>query len=279
MNISRTKIALGSLGVLACAFVVSYSISFESCDDCYRLEKENFIYIVHDDLPEDLIVDIDNNLQKNRLQLLEDFKLNDMPKVLVRIWDSEETFLAEQEKAIGKRFPGSHGYVLPRNGTENSEMGLLEENQNVVDTALHEYVHLITLEINPKFANHPHYLWEAIAIYKSENSWKYAEQPDMIRGRFEALAQSLFAKGDTGAVYELGYTIGQYIAETWGEEAFIELIESNGDFSGLTDKPIHEIFQGWKEFVETTYLSSSQADKPNNALLRTIFPAHPAPPK
>ena len=279
MNKIWKKAALISLSVLSFSLVALYFIADEDCDDCYKLEKESFIYVVYDDLPEDLIIDIDKNLQNNRRKLLEYFKLDTMPKVVVRIWDSEATFLDEQEQAIGKRFPGSSGYVLPRTTATMSEMGLLNRSQDIVSTALHEYVHLITLEINPTFANNPHYLWEAIAIYKSEGSWKYAKPPGMTRSRFDYLAQLLFTKGDTGAVYELGYTIGHYIEETWGKEAFIELIKSNGDFEGLAGKPIGEIFQGWKEFVEATYFLSSKADEPSSALLQTNFPAHPTPPK
>ncbi|MFO1370789.1 MAG: hypothetical protein U1F46_17550 [Marinagarivorans sp.] len=279
MNKSWTTMLLVSLGVLACTFAAFYWLTSEHCSKCYKLERENFIYIVHGDLTETLVADIDNNLQNHRRQLLEDFKLDDMPKVVVRIWDGETTFLTEQEKAIGKQFPGSLGYVLPRKGKARGELGLLQKNPNIADTALHEFVHLITLEINPKFSNNPHYLWEAIAIYKSENSWKYAQRPDMIRNRFDVLAQSLFTNGDTGAVYELGYTIGQYIEETWGKEAFIALIKSNGNFAGLTNKPVEEIFQSWKQFVKATYFSGSQAGKPNNALLQPIFPTHTAPPK
>lgn len=274
MSKAWKKVAVISAGVFAFAFVAFYLSTSENCDKCYRLDKGDFVYVVYDELPKSLIFIIDANLQNHRQQLLKDFKLDAMPKVVVRIWDDETTFLAEQEKAIGKKFPGSFGYVLPTKGGATSEMGLVNNHQNISGTAIHEFVHLITLEINPNFSNNPKWLWEAIAIYKSESSWKYAKQPDMIRSRFNAFANSLFTSQDTAAVYALGYTIGEYIDETWGGDAFIELIKSNGDFACLTDKPIDEIFQDWKKFVEATYFSNSQTAEPDDALLWIIFPEH-----
>lgn len=75
----------------------------------------------------------------------------------------------------------------------------------------------------------------------------------MIRSRFDVVAQELFLSYDTGAIYEVGYTIAEYIESAWGGEAFIVLIGSNGDFSFLTDKTMNEIFLNWKIFVNKKY--------------------------
>lgn len=273
---SQKWLILLAVVVFSAVAVAIPFVKTEQCDGCYELDKGDFRYVIYDGMPESTIRSIHRRLMESKPEILKSFNLKAVPKIIVRVWGNAESYLSEQEKAIGQRYPGSHGYVTLKRGVKAGEIRLFAGRQDLPETAVHEFVHVVTLEVNPSFANNPRWLWEAIAIYKSENSWKYAEQPDMIRGRFEALAQLLFTKGDTGAVYELGYTIGQYIAETWGEDALIELIESNGEFSGLTDKPIQEIFQGWKKFVEATYFSSSQSDKPNNALLRTIFPAAPS---
>ncbi|CAH7034880.1 hypothetical protein VCHA37P193_10315 [Vibrio chagasii] len=55
-------------------------------------------------------------------------------------------------------------------------------------------------------------------------------------------------------------TIGEFIERSWGEEAFIKLIKSNGDVSGITNEPIESLFSGWKDFVKNTYLSSPQSE-------------------
>lgn len=273
------KITIASLGVLVSAFLAFHLSENEECNGCYRVDKGKFVYILYDDLPVSIVTDVNHELANNRKQLLEYFELNDMSKVVVRIWGNEANFLAEQEEAIGQRYPGSFGYVLPISDEVTREIRLLQKNQVLSRTALHEYVHLITLEVNPKFANNPRWLWEAIAIYKSEKYWKYAATPHLVRNRFDSLTQELYLSYETGAIYEIGYTIGEYIKKTWGDQAFVKLIHSNGDFAGLTDKPIDEILQDWKEFVETAYFSSSQADKANDALLRPIFPVHPALPE
>lgn len=280
MTRSWIKLAVSSLGVLCIAFLAFHLVGNEDCDGCYRLDEGEFIYIVYDDLPKSLVADVSSNLANAREQLLEYFWLGGMQKVVVKIWGDEAGFLAEQEKAIGKRYPGSFGYAAPINDETKREIGLLQKKgQTLSQTALHEYVHLITLEVNPKFANNPRWLWEAIAIYKSEDNWHYAATPDLVISRFDSLAQQLYSSHETGAIYEIGYTIGEYIEKTWGDRAFVNLIKSNGDFSELTSKPVDVIFQDWKKFVEDTYFSGSQAAEPNNFLLPTIFPGHSTPPK
>jgi hypothetical protein len=82
----------------------------------------------------------------------------------------------------------------------------------------------------------------AIAVYKSAQPWKYASSPQLIRNRFDGLAQELSLNYETEAIYEVGYTIGEYIEKTWGERALGELIKSNGDFSVLTDTSFNEVF-------------------------------------
>lgn len=138
-------------------------------------------------------------------------------------------------------------------GAKAGELRLFAGRQDLPETALHEFVHLVTLEINPSFANSPRWLWEAIAIYKSEQQRKYAEDPNSIRNRFESMAQRLQEGRDAGVIYEVGYTIGEFIENTWGQEVLISLIKSSGDFSVLTEKSLDQVFLEWKGFVNKKY--------------------------
>ncbi|MEZ9546292.1 MULTISPECIES: hypothetical protein [Vibrio] len=126
---------------------------------------------------------------------------------------------------------------------------------------MHEFVHLLTLQINPNFANNPRWLWEAVAIYKSEDYWFHMNNRSAIKGRFDGLVQDLYNKpNSSSAVYELGYTVGEFIERSWGEGAFVDLIKSNGDPSQLTDQPIESLFYDWEKFVKTTYLSGPKSE-------------------
>ncbi|SMF15614.1 hypothetical protein SAMN02745866_01023 [Alteromonadaceae bacterium Bs31] len=235
--------------------VVIFTDKSNACEGCYVLDKGEFKYIIYDNIPKHTILGLHQSLLANKPHLLKSFNLHAVPKITLRVWANEEAYLLEQENTIGSRYPGSRGYVTLPQGVMAGELRLFKGSHDLNKTALHEFVHLLTLEVNPSFANNPPWLWEAIAIYKSEHQWKYAEAPDLIRSRFDNMLKGLYEGRDTAAIYELGYTIGEYIENTWGQEALVLLIQSNGDFSVLSDKPLKQVFLDWQGFVKEKYFN------------------------
>lgn len=125
--------------------------------------------------------------------------------------------------------------------------------------ALHEFVHLVTLHVNPKFTNNPRWLWEAIAIYKSENQWKYANKPQDISPYFKSISENLNADfNDNTDIYEVGYTVAEYIDKRWGNDALVELVKTNGDLNVVLNISMGEFIAGWSSFVENTYFNPAK---------------------
>ena len=56
-----------------------------------------------------------------------------------------------------------------------------------------------------------------------------------------------------GAVYRIGYSIVEFIQQSYGSDGLITLIQTNGDISKVTDKPLEQVFDEWIEFTENKY--------------------------
>ena len=245
-----------SVLVLVVAFVLQIR-GEQACDSCYESDKGQFKFVLYDGTSPAIIPSIHNELLLKQAPLMKSFGLDSIPVITVRVWQSQKAYLDEQERSIGQRYAFSTGYIEPK----SNEIRLLYFGGEIQRTALHEFVHLLTLQINPNFANNPRWLWEAVAIYKSEDYWFHMNNRSAIKGRFDGLVQDLYNKpNSSSAVYELGYTVGEFIERSWGEGAFVDLIKSNGDPSQLTDQPIESLFYDWEKFVKTTYLSGPKSE-------------------
>ncbi|CAK2023224.1 Peptidase MA-like domain-containing protein [Vibrio crassostreae] len=242
--------------VLVVAFVLQIR-GEQACDSCYESDKGQFKFVLYDGTSPAIIPSIYNELLLKQAPLMKSFDLDSIPVITVRVWQSQKAYLDEQERSIGQRYAFSTGYIEPK----SNEIRLLYFGGEIQRTVLHEFVHLLTLQINPNFANNPRWLWEAVAIYKSEDYWFHMNNRSAIKGRFDGLVQDLYNKpNSSSAVYELGYTVGEFIERSWGEGAFVDLIKSNGDPSQLTDQPIESLFYDWEKFVKTTYLSGPKSE-------------------
>ena len=229
----------------------------EPCHNCYESDKGQFKYVLYDGTSPSIIPSIHNELLLKQAPLMKSFGLDSIPVITVRVWQSQKGYLDEQERSIGQRYAFSTGYIEPK----SNEIRLLYFGGEIHKTALHEFVHLLTLQVNPNFANNPRWLWEAIAIYKSEDYWFHVNNRTAISRRFDGLVQDLYHKpNSSSAVYELGYTVGEFIERSWGEAAFVDLIKSNGDPSQFTDQSIESLFSDWEKFVKTTYLSGPKSE-------------------
>jgi len=116
---------------------------------------------------------------------------------------------------------------------------------------VHEFAHCVSLHVNPRIANKPRWLWEAVAIYESRQSvdlrtvgYMTALQPPSI--------EELNLIENT-RIYEVGYSIAEFIVSRWGQPALPDLILADGDTAavlGLTPADFH---REWFAFARQRY--------------------------
>lgn len=136
-------------------------------------------------------------------------------------------------------------------------------------TAVHEFTHCVQLNIliqqalaqspikdeavfNEHFEKqfsekYPSWFWESISIYQAREvnnlSVKYA-----FRNR-----PNLISLNDGNQIYNLGYTIVDYIVSEWGNEKLSALILSYADLENVLQVSPEEFENGWHKFVEKNY--------------------------
>ncbi|CAH6863990.1 hypothetical protein VCHA38P217_20528 [Vibrio chagasii] len=190
-----------SVLILVVAFVLQIR-GEQACDSCYESDKGQFKFVLYDGTSPAIIPSIHNELLLKQASLMKSFGLDSIPSITVRVWQSQKAYLDEQERSIGQRYAFSTGYIEPK----SNEIRLLYFGGEIQRTALHEFVHLLTLQINPNFANNPRWLWEAVAIYKSEDYWFHMNNRNAIKARFDGLVQELYINPNGGStIYEVGY--------------------------------------------------------------------------
>lgn len=210
-----------------------------------RSDSEHFTYVLYDDLSEQTITPVSEYLEKHYFRILEVLQVQELPSIAVRIWSNNENYLNEQERSIGARYPGSTGYVT------SNELRLLYSGNGTAPTALHEFVHIVSMEVNPSIANNPRWLWETAAIYisafpPSYSSWfrdmKLADLPTL-----EELNRDFNYDTD---IYSVGYSLGEFITHEWGEDSLHSLILANGDIQSLFQLSEEEFRVNWYRFLE-----------------------------
>jgi len=138
-----------------------------------------------------------------------------------------------------------------------------------VKTAIHEFTHCVQLNILIKEAQrelppeeiqnfdevfetkfiseYPPWFWEAICDYEAgmvnKLSVKYAMRKK----------PTLRSLNNSNQIYNVGYTIIEYIVEEWGEDKLPQLIRSYVDFESVLNVSESEFENGWIDFVNKKY--------------------------
>jgi hypothetical protein len=117
---------------------------------------------------------------------------------------------------------------------------------------VHEFAHCITLHVNQTIANRPRWLWEAVAIYES-GQFVHPKKLEYLRNGHPPSLGDLSNINDT-RIYQVGYTIMEYIVSTWGMETVRELIRSNAHLVKTIHMSEGEFQEGWYNYVADRYL-------------------------
>jgi len=138
-----------------------------------------------------------------------------------------------------------------------------------IKTAIHEFVHCVQLNIlitkakeelhidaqeafdkafEEKFINeYPQWFWEAICDYEAgmvnSMSVKYGMTKD----------PTLKSLNGGGQIYNVGYTIVEYVVEKWGKDKLHLLITSYVDIENVLGVSESDFQKGWINFVDEKY--------------------------
>lgn len=164
----------------------------------------------------------------------------------VRVWQDEAAWFAALTSYFGQRLPAT-GYV-----TGPSELRVLATSAVGVSVT-HELAHAISLRVQPDFANNPRWLWEAVALYENGElvdprtlSYMRQGQPPTLQTLNGAVTSSL-------QIYEVGYTLAEFVVARAGDDGLRRLIRARGDTEAVLGLSATGFEQAWYAFVRERY--------------------------
>jgi hypothetical protein len=195
------------------------------------------------------IVDTARYLERGRLAVLDALDVHDMPRVEVTFYLEHAEMEAAARPLIGFVPSWAYGLVTSESAIHCMSPNLAEWGpySRRMKDVVHEFVHTVTLHMNPDFANRPRWLWEAVAIYEAGQTADLSSLPYLMDRKPPSLTE-LNRLNDT-RIYEVGYTIGAYVVKHWGRNALRALIRKNGDTTAVLGVSLEEFERGWQEYV------------------------------
>jgi hypothetical protein len=234
--------------VLLCCIISIFSCAI-STDSNDVIESEHFEYILYDDLNFTDITEISNALENNYARIVGDLQIQKMPQITIKIWADYQNFLTAMETDIGVKYNGATGYIFGM-----AEFRLFYTARASLD-AVHEFAHLVSMQVNSTISNNPRWLWEAVALYESNDFIDPKTLPYMVSGNYPTLSElNNDYNSRNNYIYSVGYLLIEYIINTWGMDSVIALIMNNGNISNALGVTTQEFESGWHEFVEEHYL-------------------------
>lgn len=218
---------------------------FQKLNLPFREETNHFHFYCEDALDATAFTAIKVRLENNYAGLLSKFQLSSLPKIRIAIWTDRDNFYNAQNN----RYPGSTGYIT---GKEEARLLYLDPRSEI--TAVHEFVHLLTLFVKEDFDNKPRWLWESIAVFEAGQFVEPKSLPYMVSGNYPSLDELDQAFGTNQKIYQVGYTLAEFIVTNWDYDTLITLIKSNGNIQETLHITTQEFESQWYDFVNEKYL-------------------------
>lgn len=210
--------------------------------------EDYFEFVLYDNLSHAEVNNVLNALSVNYERILNDLNIEELPVITVKIWQNYDNFLNVMQSDLGTRYQGATGYVYG-----SREIRIFFNNETPT-TAVHEFAHVVTMYVNPTIPNNPRWLWEAVALYETRQFFDPANLYDIVNGNYPTV-EDLNADYNSGRdIYSIGYVLMEYIVETWGRQAMINLISTNGNIQSVLEITVDQFESGWYNYIENKYL-------------------------
>ncbi len=186
-------------------------------------------------------------LEANYPRVTTDLRSGDVATTDAWVWQDQTAYYADMQRNLGQVYQGSAGWVR---GAHTISVLVVS---NTPLHAVHEFVHVVSLAVNPTIANNPRWLWETVALYENRQFVDPATLDYMRGGRFPTLADLNAEFAVNRQIYEVGSVLGEFIVATWGMDTLLELIRTNGAIERVLSISVGDFEQRWYDWLRTRY--------------------------
>ena len=214
-----------------------------------RLETTHF-RIYADAAPDAILQEVATALERELPRYQADLQVAATRTLTVRVVQDEAAWFAEVQSYFGRRIDTS-GYV-----TGPDELRV-RSGSRVAANATHELAHCVSLYANPTIANNPRWLWESVALYENGELVDPRTLSYMAAGTPPTLAELDADVTASRRVYEVGYTIGEFVVARGGQAALLRLVQANGNTATVLGLTPEAFVDAWFGFVRERYFASA----------------------
>ena len=253
---SKRRRFLIVLGVIILFIIVFINIP----ESKKRIATQHFSFVYSSSIDSGKIAELASNLENYYSKISQDLKTIPVPIIDVNIYASRWRYIK-----------ATKNWSASGNIEGISKLHFVEQAWGEADSkkvAVHEFTHTIVLKMlldrehqpvdsksfEAKFAKFPTWLWEATSVYEAEQFKDPKTLPYLSNNSYPDLNE-LNNRSKGGKIYDVGYTIVEYILSKYGQDKLIELIINYGNILktlGITD---NEFTKNWYDFIKEKYLT------------------------
>jgi len=192
-------------------------------------------------------------VEREHARILADLTVDSMPRVNVTFYTDHAVLEAATRARAGVVPPWTAGLV-----TSATEIHLMSPNApawapytRMLSHLVHEFAHCVSLRVNGRIGNNPRWLWESVAIYESGQSVDLRGVPYMASRQPPAFAA--LNSFDNTLVYDVGYSIAEFVVARWGRRALVDLVTANGDTAATLGIGLDDFERQWFAFTRERY--------------------------
>ena len=198
-------------------------------------------------MPDGVLQEVATALERELPRFQADLQVAATRTFTVRVVQDEAAWFAEVQSYFGRRIDTS-GYV-----TGPDELRVLAGSR-VARNATHELAHCVSLYANPTIANNPRWLWESVALYENGELVDPRTLSYMAAGTPPTLAELDADVTASRRVYEVGYTIGEFVVARGGQAALPGSCRRTATRPPCSGCRPRRFVDAWFAFVRERYL-------------------------
>ncbi len=190
-------------------------------------------------------------LETNHDRITTDLRPDKSGQYTVRIYPNLQEFHKDlnmpnaPDWAVGTAWGDSELRIVSPNNP-----GPSHTYDSMLQVAVHEFAHCVTLRLAAgRDPRKMIWLWESIALYEAGQDRDLSNVPYMQTGQYPRFLE-ITDQTQSTEIYQLGYSIADYIVTTWGWEGIRNLVLNTGDVTKALNVSEDEFYAGWYAFAK-----------------------------